>query len=170
MTRLWVALSGVVLCTAAQTTAPYQQGQVYAARDVVALDGGRTLAVALPPAAAPASVVTVELTIRGPVGAIGFTYGSPKSTITLSAGEQVLAASSAEFDTKKTTATAGPPTLVSRMRTSADAGTLVLDTNEHPLVLQFELPAGTARDRLRLVLRDLTVGRDQYSLAFDLGR
>ncbi len=148
---------------------PYEAGHVYTARDVVALGEKHRLSVKLVKSPA-AGDVAVELAIGGPVAGVAFTFGSPASAITLVAGEQAVAASSAAFDTGKRAADEGAPQLVTRMRTAADTGTLVLDTNEHPLVVTFELPAGAARDHLRLVLKRLSVGRDDYSLSFELMR
>lgn len=159
--------------SAQQGTKPYAEGQIYAVGDVVALPEGNAIAVEIVKPKGPAGEggsLSLKIKISGPLQVIAFTFGQDKSTITLGGGEKVVAATAASFAMNEVAATPSGPQLVSRMRTGADTGILVLDTNEHPLVVEFPIGPESTRGSMQLELKEFGIGRQKYSLKYTLPR
>lgn len=154
-------------------TKPYTEGQTYAVGDVVALPEGNAIVVEIVKPKGPAGEggsLSLKIKISGPLQVIAFTFGQDKSTITLGGGEKIVAATAASFAMNEVAATPSGPQLVSRMRTGADTGILVLDTNEHPLVVEFPIGPESTRGSMQLELKEFTIGRQKYSLKYTLPR
>lgn len=150
----------------------YKAGETYSLGDVVNLNAeGNKLTIQLlkskQGAESKSNSIEVKIKISGKLQVLGFTFGQENSGITLLAGQKRIAASRADF-TDEVVATASAPELVSRFRTSADTGTLVLDTNEHPLVLVFDIPSELTTARMQLELKNVGVGGAKYSLIVKL--
>lgn len=150
----------------------YKAGETYSLGDVVNLNAeGNKLTVqslkSKQGADSKSNSIEVKIKISGKLQVLGFTFGQENSAITLLADQKRIAASRADF-TDEVVATASGPTLVSRFRTSADTGTLVLDTNEHPLVLVFAIPSELTTAPKQLELKNVGVGGATYSLIVKL--
>lgn len=150
----------------------YKAGETYSLGDIVNLNAeGNKLTVESPKpkqlVESKSTSIQVKIAISGELQTLAFTFGRQNSGITLLAGQTRIAASKANFADEIVTK-ASAPALVSRFRTSSDTGTLVLDTNERPLVLEFEIPSEFASAPRQLDLKDLGVGHAKYSLIIKL--
>lgn len=148
----------------------YKQGETYAPGDVVSLNAeGNRLAVEVvrSKAGGQSNALRVKLSVSGKLQVFSFTYGGEQSAISLVAGEKRIAASAADF-TDEVVASASEPALFTRMRTNADRGTLVIDTSEHPLILEFAIPDDLSKAPKQLELREVGIGGRRYSLTVRL--
>lgn len=156
-----------------QAVKEYKAGATYALGDVVNLNAqGNQLSVeVLPPAQeeeASKDLLGLKLTVSGKLEFLGFTYGGEGSDITLVAGEKTIPAMAARFIAEETVAHGSG--LFTHMRTDARDGTLVLDTNEHPLLLLFKVSEEASKEKKRLQLKDLAVGDDKFTLTVQLDK
>jgi len=159
--------------TTAQATKPapakpepkdYKAGETYSLGDVIKLSDDDRLTAEID---AQAGLLAVKVAISGKMHFLGFTFGQEDSDVVLVLEGKRLPALGAEF-TPEVVASVSGPTLFTHMRSRTAKGTLVLDTNEHPVVFVFSVPKESEKATKRLELNGVRLGDKDYSLSISL--
>ena len=126
-----------------QVAKDYKEGETYSLADVVNLNAeGNRLSVELVTAkdvAESKNSIEVKVKISGKLQHLVFTFGQEDSNITLVADNKRIPVSEAYF-ADEVVASSNEGEVMLSARAKGQKGTVVLNSNQHPLVLQFEIP------------------------------
>ena len=152
----------------------YKEGETYSLDDVVNLnaDGDKLTVDLVQAKEVPESkecLIEVKVTVSGKLQSLEFTYGTENSAVTLVANDKTIPASDGYF-TDEVVAFASEPTMLLSARGVGGNGTLVVESNKHPIVFQFKIPDELSKASKQLELTDLKINKSKYSLIVKLNK